>query len=150
MSKHPGGVDEAGQAQPVRGPVYLAFNTANPLPGLIVILPPPVGVRLDGQVDPITAGTRNTFASNPDLPVRSFTLSFEGNRPDAALRLTQGLCIPGTDLTMSVKLTAYNGKVSQFEDEELETAIERLARRLKYTVAEHDVVLRGSCPDCKK
>jgi hypothetical protein len=110
-------IDSPLQAQPVRGPVYLAFNTANPLPGLIVILPPPVGVRLDGQVDPITAGTRNTFASNPDLPVRSFTLSFEGNRPDAVLRLTQGLCVPGTDLTMSVKLTAYNGKVSQFEQE---------------------------------
>jgi Fur family ferric uptake transcriptional regulator len=42
------------------------------------------------------------------------------------------------------------GKVSQFEDEALETAIERLASRLKYSVAEHDVVLRGSCPDCKK
>ena len=108
-------IDSPLQAQPVRGPVYLAFNTANPLPGLIVILPPPVGVRLDGQVD--LSGTRNTFASNPDLPVRSFTLSFEGNRPDAALRLTQGLCVPGTDLTMSVKLTAYNGKVSQFEQE---------------------------------
>jgi Fur family transcriptional regulator, ferric uptake regulator len=39
------------------------------------------------------------------------------------------------------------GKVAQFEDEALETAIERLARRLKYSVAEHDVVLRGACPD---
>ena len=42
------------------------------------------------------------------------------------------------------------GKVSQFEDEALESAIERLAGRLKYTVAEHDVVLRGACPDCRK
>jgi Fur family transcriptional regulator, ferric uptake regulator len=41
------------------------------------------------------------------------------------------------------------GKVSQFEDEALETAIERLAGRLKYKVAEHDVVLRGACPDCR-
>jgi len=41
------------------------------------------------------------------------------------------------------------GKVSQFEDDELEAAIERLAGRLKYTVAGHDVVLRGSCPDCR-
>ena len=41
------------------------------------------------------------------------------------------------------------GKVSSFEDQALETAIERLARRLKYSVAEHDVVLRGSCPDCR-
>jgi Fur family transcriptional regulator, ferric uptake regulator len=41
------------------------------------------------------------------------------------------------------------GKVSQFEDEDLEAAIERLAGRLKYSVAAHDVVLRGSCPDCR-
>ena len=31
------------------------------------------------------SGTKNTFASNPDLPVRSFTLSFDGGRPDSAL-----------------------------------------------------------------
>jgi Fur family ferric uptake transcriptional regulator len=42
------------------------------------------------------------------------------------------------------------GKVAQFEDEALERAIERLAGRLKYSVAEHDVVLRGACPDCSR
>jgi hypothetical protein len=110
-------IDSPLQPQPVQGPVYVAFNTANPLPGLIVILPPPVSVRLDGQVDPITAGTRNTFASNPDLPVRSFTLAFEGGRPDSALVLTQDLCAQGTDRTMSVKLIAHNGKQAQFEQE---------------------------------
>jgi hypothetical protein len=110
-------IDSPLQAQPVQGPVYVAFNTANALPGLIVILPPPVNVRLDGQVDPITAGTRNTFAANPDLPVRSFTLAFEGGRPDAALVLTQDLCAVGTDRTMSVKLIAHNGKQAQFEQE---------------------------------
>jgi hypothetical protein len=110
-------IDSPLQPRPVQGPVYVAFNTANPLPGLMVILPPPVGVRLDGQIDPITAGTRNTFASNPDLPVRSFTLAFEGGRPDSALVLTQDLCAAGTDLTMSVKLIAHNGKQSAFEQE---------------------------------
>jgi hypothetical protein len=110
-------IDSPLQPQPVRGPVYIAFNTANPLPGLLVLLPPPVGVRLDGQVDPITAGTRNTFASNPDLPVRSFTLSFEGGRPDSALLLTQDLCAAGTDLTMSVKMIAHNGKQAEVEQE---------------------------------
>jgi hypothetical protein len=110
-------IDSPLQAQPVQGPVYVAFNTPNALPGLIVILPPPVSVRLDGQIDPITAGTRNTFAANPDLPVRSFTLAFEGGRPDAALVLTQDLCAVGTDRTMSVKLIAYNGKQAQFEQE---------------------------------
>jgi Fur family ferric uptake transcriptional regulator len=40
------------------------------------------------------------------------------------------------------------GKVSAFEDEALERAIDRLAERLKYDVGEHDVVLRGACPEC--
>ena len=93
----------------------MAFNTANALPGLIVMLPAPVSVRLDGLVEPIVEGTRNTFASNPDLPVRSFTLAFDGGRPDAALILTQDLCAKGTDLTMSVRLVAHNGKESSFE-----------------------------------
>jgi Fur family ferric uptake transcriptional regulator len=42
------------------------------------------------------------------------------------------------------------GRVSSFEDEELEVAIERLAGRLKYEVGAHDVVLRGACPDCRR
>jgi len=41
------------------------------------------------------------------------------------------------------------GKVASFEDAALEEAITRLARRLRYSVGEHDVVLRGSCPDCR-
>jgi hypothetical protein len=110
-------IDSPLQPEPVRGPVYVAFNTPNALPGLIVMLPAPVSVRLDGMVDPITAGTRNTFAANPDLPVRSFTLAFEGGRPDAALVLTQDLCAEGTDRTMSVKLVAHNGKQVEFEQE---------------------------------
>jgi len=42
------------------------------------------------------------------------------------------------------------GKVSPFEDEALERAIDRLARRIDYEVGGHDVVLRGSCEDCRK
>jgi Fur family ferric uptake transcriptional regulator len=41
------------------------------------------------------------------------------------------------------------GKVTSFEDAALEEAIDRLSRRLKHTVAEHDVVLRGACPECR-
>ena len=41
------------------------------------------------------------------------------------------------------------GKVSAFEDERLEAAIQRLGRRLEYKVGEHEVVLRGACPDCR-
>jgi Fur family ferric uptake transcriptional regulator len=40
------------------------------------------------------------------------------------------------------------GRVSQFEDAELEGAIHAVARRLDYSVGAHDVVLRGLCPAC--
>ena len=112
-------IDSPLQPAPVRGPVYIAFNTDNPtgLPGLMVILPAPVGVRLDGVVEAGTFGTKNTFASNPDLPVRSFTLEFEGGRPDSALTLNQDLCADATDRTMEVHLVAHNGKELSFEQE---------------------------------
>ena len=110
-------IDSPLQAAPVKGPVYIAFNTPAPLPGLLVLLPAPVSVRLDGAVETGPFGTRNTFASNPDLPVRSFTLEFEGGRPDALLTIVQDLCAKGTDTTMNVKLTAHNGKQVQFDQE---------------------------------
>ena len=40
------------------------------------------------------------------------------------------------------------GRVSSFEDEALERAIERIAQELPHRVEGHDVVLRGACPDC--
>lgn len=110
-------IDSPLQPQPVRGPVYFAYNSDNLLPGLIVILPPPVGVRLDGLVDQSAAGSRNTFASNPDLPVRSFTLSIDGDRPDGLLALGRNLCADATDRTMEVHLVAHNGKESSFSQE---------------------------------
>jgi Fur family ferric uptake transcriptional regulator len=42
------------------------------------------------------------------------------------------------------------GKVSAFEDDALEHAIDRLAGRLEYDVGEHEVVLRGACADCRR
>jgi len=42
------------------------------------------------------------------------------------------------------------GKVSPFEDEALERAIDRLTGRLEYDVGGHDVVLRGACRDCRE
>jgi Fur family ferric uptake transcriptional regulator len=40
------------------------------------------------------------------------------------------------------------GRVSAFEDPQLERAIARVARRLDYDVGGHDVILRGECPRC--
>ncbi|HEV7753629.1 MAG TPA: Fur family transcriptional regulator [Baekduia sp.] len=41
------------------------------------------------------------------------------------------------------------GQVIPFEDPELERSIQRLAKRVTFTVAEHDVVLHGACADCR-
>jgi Fur family ferric uptake transcriptional regulator len=40
------------------------------------------------------------------------------------------------------------GQVIPFEDPDLERSIQRLARKVTFTVAEHDVVLHGSCAEC--
>lgn len=109
-------IDSPLQALPVRGPVYIAFNTDATLPGLVVMLPAPVSVRLDGVIEPTAGGTRNTFASNPDLPVRSFTLALDGGS-NGALALVKDLCAEGSDRTMSVKLIAHNGKELSFDQE---------------------------------
>ena len=42
------------------------------------------------------------------------------------------------------------GKMDAFEDEELEALIDGVAKRLGYEIGEHDVVLRGSCPECSR
>jgi Fur family transcriptional regulator, ferric uptake regulator len=40
-------------------------------------------------------------------------------------------------------------EVTAFDDPALERAIARLSRELDYRVGDHDVVLRGLCPDCR-
>jgi Fur family transcriptional regulator, ferric uptake regulator len=40
------------------------------------------------------------------------------------------------------------GRVTPFEDSRLERAIEDLGERLDYDVGDHDVILRGTCPNC--
>jgi Fur family ferric uptake transcriptional regulator len=42
------------------------------------------------------------------------------------------------------------GQVIPFEDPDLETSIQKLADRVTFTVAEHDVVLHGACADCAR
>jgi Fur family ferric uptake transcriptional regulator len=42
------------------------------------------------------------------------------------------------------------GKVTEFEDEKLERALERLSGRLSYSMRAHDIVIRGDCARCAK
>jgi Fur family ferric uptake transcriptional regulator len=41
------------------------------------------------------------------------------------------------------------GRLFPFTSEKLEGAIEAVGRRSGFAVANHDVVLRGTCPDCR-
>jgi Fur family ferric uptake transcriptional regulator len=41
------------------------------------------------------------------------------------------------------------GKVEAFEDEELEKTLRRVERRTGYSVAGHEIVLRGACGSCR-
>jgi hypothetical protein len=120
-------IDSPLQAQPVRGPIYIAFNTPAVLPGLLVMLPPPVGVRLDGASDATPTGLKNVFASNPDLPVRSFTLALDSGE-DGLFELTQNLCDERTDTTMDVSLVAHSGKRVSFKQPLATPGCDPLAR----------------------
>jgi Fur family ferric uptake transcriptional regulator len=41
------------------------------------------------------------------------------------------------------------GRVIPFDDDELEETIARLTRKVRFQVAEHDVVLHGACRSCR-
>jgi Fur family ferric uptake transcriptional regulator len=41
------------------------------------------------------------------------------------------------------------GKLVAFEDPGLERSIDQLSHRLGFTTTDHEVTLRGSCPDCQ-
>jgi Fur family transcriptional regulator, ferric uptake regulator len=41
------------------------------------------------------------------------------------------------------------GRVIPFDDEELEQTIGRLTKKVRFQVAEHDVVLHGACRSCR-
>ena len=42
------------------------------------------------------------------------------------------------------------GRVTAFEDDGLERALERLAGRLRHSMSAHDVVIHGDCPRCAR
>jgi Fur family transcriptional regulator, ferric uptake regulator len=42
------------------------------------------------------------------------------------------------------------GKVTAFEDEKLERALERLSGRLKHSMRAHDIIIRGDCSRCAR
>jgi hypothetical protein len=77
---------------PLRGTVYFVRN-GNPIPDLFVALRGAVSFDLIGRVS-IPGGTRlaTTFATAPDVPIRSFTLRLLGGFRTASIGAAANLC----------------------------------------------------------
>jgi Fur family ferric uptake transcriptional regulator len=76
-----------------------------------------------------------------------------------SMRLVQRLDVGGTSARYEPALPGGEhhhhhlvcdrcGRVTPFEDAGLERAIDDLGERLDYVVGDHDVILRGECPQC--
>jgi hypothetical protein len=95
--------------QPLTGNVYLR-SSSNKLPDLVVALkgPPsqPIEVDLDGRVDSIHGGIRNTFELVPDAPVSKFVLRMQGGKKGLLVN-SRNLC--ATPSHANVQFVGQNG-----------------------------------------
>ena len=98
--------------QPLRGPVYMRSSN-NKLPDLAVALKgpasQPIEIVLDGRIDAINGGIRNTFDVLPDAPISKFVLRMQGGK--------KGLLVNSTNICRGshkakVKMEGQNGKLS--------------------------------------
>ncbi len=96
--------------KPLKGPVYLR-SSSHELPDVVAVLrggaSQPVEIDLDGRIDSVHGGIRNTFRVVPDAPIERFTLTLLGGK--------KGLFVNSTDLCAktyraSAKFTAQNGR----------------------------------------
>jgi hypothetical protein len=95
---------------PLKGAVFLRSSN-HKLPDLVAVLrgpsSQPVEVDLDGRVDSVNGGIRNTFEVVPDAPVERFTLTLQGGK--------KGLFVNSADLCEKTykalaRFTAQNGR----------------------------------------
>jgi hypothetical protein len=97
--------------QPLRGPVYLR-SSDNKLPDLVIALKgpasQPIEVVLDGRIDSIRGGIRNSFALVPDAPVSKFTLEMQGGKKGLLVN-SRNLC-SGRPARATVRLIAQNNR----------------------------------------
>jgi hypothetical protein len=98
-------------SEPLEGPVYLR-SSSHQLPDLVAALHNnQVNIALDGHVEGVHGGIRNTFEAVPDAPVTQFTLEMQGGG--------KGLLENSTDLCASphhatADFVGHNGKVEDF------------------------------------
>jgi hypothetical protein len=94
--------------QPLSGPVFLR-SSSHELPDLAVSLDGQIHVDLDGRVDSIKGGIRNTFEAVPDAPVSKFVLTLQGAKK-GLLQNSTNICKGTHEATAS--FDAQNGAVA--------------------------------------
>jgi hypothetical protein len=93
--------------EPLVGPVYLRSSN-HALPDLVAALHSKrVDINLDGRIDAVNGGIRNSFEAVPDAPVTKFVLEMQGGR--------KGLLVNSTNICQGkhrarVNFTGQNGK----------------------------------------
>jgi hypothetical protein len=95
--------------KPLSGPVYLR-SSSHELPDLVVDLHGQVDVILDGRIDSVNGGIRNTFEAAPDAPVTKFTLQMQGGKKGLLVN-SRNLCRHPEANKATVLMEAQNGKV---------------------------------------
>ncbi|HKG03458.1 MAG TPA: hypothetical protein VKB03_09765 [Conexibacter sp.] len=101
---------------PLKGTVYFVKN-GHPIPDLFVALRGPVAFDLIGRVS-IPGGKHlaTTFATVPDVPVRSFTLKLLGGSRTASTGAATNLCSArGRKAKAQVDYIGQNGKLLQVD-----------------------------------
>jgi hypothetical protein len=92
------------------GPVYLRSSN-HPLPDIVAMIKGPaslpIEVDLDGRVDSVNGGVRNTFEVVPDVPVSSAVFRFQGGKKSLFVNSTN-LCASTNRAT--AKFIGQNGK----------------------------------------
>lgn len=100
--------------RPLRGSVYFVKN-GRAIPDLFVALRGQVDFDLVGRISIVNnALLRTTFATAPDVPIRSFTLRLLGGRSTASIGVVSNLCSSASRRAKAqVDYIGQNGKVRQ-------------------------------------
>jgi hypothetical protein len=99
-------------SEPLEGPVYLR-SSSHQLPDLVAALHNnQVNIALDGHVEGVNGGIRNTFEAVPDAPVTKFTLEMQGGGK-GLLENSTNLCASPHHAT--AVFTGHNGKLDSFK-----------------------------------
>jgi hypothetical protein len=93
---------------PLEGPVYLR-SSDNPLPDLVADLNGQIHIVLDGRIDSVRGGIRNTFETVPDAPVSKFVLEMQGGAKGLLVN-SRNICRQANRAV--VQFDAQNGKIA--------------------------------------